>query len=179
MSKTDIVTTSPASLVAPRALSTRGERFRAYGPALESVTDPRCDRPIPRFFLELPWADDNDEVSDRIILQMLASDDPYAVQTDTGTTSGKSLIGRRIVAHDLRVRPSGKPGGWGAYLLLDCTIDDDDDNHVIVTIGARQAVATLAYAWQMGDFPVTGTVMVAATTSEGNDVLGFVVERAL
>ena len=178
MSK-DLSTTTPGgSLAVAHAQTDRMARFKAMSAELEAVTDERCPRPIPRFMLSLPWTSPDDMVSERIIAQLLSADDPYAA-TDAGSTvSGKDLVGRKVTIHDLRVQPSDKPGGWGAYLLCDVTVDDDDNNRLAMTIGAKQAVAIIAYAYQAGDFPLVGTPTVVTTTGEGNTVLGFIVEPA-
>lgn len=179
MPSSDVAIPKEGSLVAPRAIIDKAARFQAFTAALQGVNDPRCARPIPRFMVGMPWADDDEDVSERIIAAMLAADDPYQAQDAGKTVSGKDLVGRRVTVHDMRVRPSDKAGGWGAYLLLDCTVDDDDTDHRVVTIGAKQAVATLAYAWYSGDLPVVGTVTVITETAGGNTVLGFIVERDL
>jgi hypothetical protein len=165
------------ALVQAMKPTTKVERFKAYSHALEAVDDPRCKRPIPRFLLDLPWATDDDDIAERIIAQMLASDDPYNNQDAGATVSGKDLVGEVITVWDMRVLPSDKPGGWGAYLLLDATKGDNEDEHLVVTIGAKQAVALLALAWCQGNLPLTGAVMVVTETGSGNSVLGFVVEQ--
>lgn len=154
---------------------TQAERYQAFTHLLESVDDPRCPRPIPRFMLDIPWATDEDEVSERIIAQLLSADNPYTAMEEGATKSGKDLVGQKVVIHDLRVRPSDKSGGWGAYLILDCTVGERND-HQVVTIGAKQAVSIIAYAHFNGDFPLTGTFTVVTETSNGNTVLGFVRE---
>lgn len=179
MSKSEVEAFPERMLVRAHTAPTKMERFRAYSHALEAVDDPRCDRPIPRFLLDLPWADNDDEVSDRIIAQMLAAENPYEVSGESATVSGKDLIGKRVVVQNLRVRPSNKQGGWGAYLVVEATLEDRDDEAVIVTVGAKQVVSLLAYAWCQGDLPLAGTFSVVTETGNGNEVLGFIVESAL
>lgn len=154
-------------------------RFKAYSRALEAVDDPRCPRPIPRFMLDMPWLDENDPVSERIIAALLSEPDPWAAAEDNEKDSGKSLVGRKVTVYDMRVEPSSKAGGWGAYLRLDCTVDRRGEIHRTVTVGAKQAVALLALAYFQGDLPLTGTFTVVTETDKGNTVLGFIKETAL
>lgn len=154
-------------------------RFKAYSRALEAVDDPRCPRPIPRFMLDMPWSDENDPVSERIIAAILSEPDPWEAQTGGASASGKDLVGRKVEIHDMRVHPSDKPGGWGAYLLCDAVIGDRAGLHKAVTVGAKQAVALLALAWFQGDLPITGTFTVVTETGKGNTVLGFIRETPL
>lgn len=177
MAKTDVAQVPTGSLATVDRTATQVERFAAYMHTMEKVAHPACRRPIPRFMVELPWAEDDEEMQERIIAQILASDDPYAAAEDPTTQSGKNLVGQRVVIHDIRCKPSDKPGGWGAYLLCDATIGDSDI-HQVVSVGAKQAVATLAYAHVNGDLPITGTFRIITETTEGNTVIGFVREEA-
>lgn len=179
MTSNDVAVPAGANLAVIAETPNQMERFKAYTRALEAVDDPRCPRPIPRFLLDMPWVDDNDPVSERIIAAILAEPDPWAAQMDEASQSGKDLVGRKVTVFDMRVQPSTKPGGWGAYLLCDCVVGDGDGIHKAVTVGAKQAVAMLALAWFSGDLPLTGTFTVVTETAKGNTVLGFIKETAL
>jgi hypothetical protein len=143
---------------------------------MQLVDDPRCPRKIPRYLLELPWASDDDPIAERIIAQILAAPDPWKVQADDLSTSGQAQVGKRAVVYDIRVHPSSKPGGWGAYLICDATVAPDEDTHTAITVGAKQAVTLLALAWAYGELPIAGTFTVATETDAGNQVLSFVRE---
>lgn len=177
MAKTDVAVPSTGGLATVDRSGSQVERFAGYMHTMEKVADPRCRRPIPRFMTELPWSEDDEEIQERIIAQILASDDPYAAAEDPTTQSGKNLVGQRVVIHDIRVKPSDRPGGWGAYLLCDATIGDSDI-HQVVSVGAKQAVATLAYAHVNGDLPMAGTFRVVTESGDGKTVIGFVREDA-
>lgn len=177
MSKTDVAVPVKGGLATVDRTASQVERFAAYMASMEKVAHPDCRRPIPRFMLELPWAEDDEEMQERIIAQILASDDPYAAAEDPTTQSGKNLVGQRVVIHDIRCKPSDKSGGWGAYLLCDATIGDTDI-HQVVSVGAKQAVATLAYAHVNGDLPITGTFRIVTETNDGKTVIGFVREES-
>jgi hypothetical protein len=175
MSKSEVEVYTPGSLKGVDRKGDQTDRFRAYSHALEAVDDPRCPRPIPRFMLDMPWAENDEEVQERIIAMMLASDDPYQTAQDPTTTASKALIGRPMTVWDMRCRPSDKPGGWGAYLVCDITVGDSE-LHQVLTCGSKQAVATLAYAWASGDLPIAGTFRVITETGKGNQVIGFIRE---
>ena len=179
MSTTDVAVPQPNTLAEARQIPDYKMRLAAIKWLNELVDAPEASRPVPRFMLNLPWAD---EASERIIATVLASDDPYSLATThdaAKVTGGKSLVGQKVTVHDLACVASSEPNGWGAFLLLDCVIGDDDETHQVVSIGAKQAVATLAYAFQVGDFPITGTFFEVARSKEGNQVLGFIVEPPL
>lgn len=178
MTEQVLPTPKGASLAVARAVKTKPERFKAFSHALQAVDDPRCPRPIPRFMVDMPWSNEDDQAAERIIAKLLSADDPYAAQNAGETLSGKDLVGRRVTVHDIRCSPSQFKGGWGAYLLCDVTVDGGDD-HEIMTMGAKEPVALLSYAWFTGDIPITGTPTVITETAGGNTVLGFIVEREL
>lgn len=179
MAPKDVAVPSGANLAEIAATPDQITRFKAYSRALEAVDDPRCPRPIPRFLLDMPWSDDDDQVSERIIAAILANPDPWKAAEDGTSTSGKDLVGRRVVVHDMRVHPSDKPGGWGAYLLLDCTLEREPEMHVAVTVGAKQVVALLALAWFSGDLPLAGTFTIVTETASGGTVMSFIRESGL
>lgn len=176
---TSVEKASAGNLAVAREGATQVERWKAFTRAIEVVDDPRCPRPIPRFMLDMPWVQDPEAIQDSIIVQMLASDDPDEFQLSSGTESGKDLVGRKVTVHNVQAFPSKKPGGWGAYLMLDAEVDGDPVRRPIST-GAKQAVARLALAFFTGQLPITGTFTVVGTPSpDGNTPIGFVAERAL
>lgn len=155
------------------------ERAKLQAQAMERVEDPRFERPVPRFLLDLPFGGDGDEITDRIASAVLVAEDPDEMQNMSGTTAGKDLVRKPVTVWDLRVLPGDKPGGWGAFLLLDITVGDSEE-HVIVNTGAKQVVARLARCWAEGQLPVRGAFAeIDGTGRQGNAALAFVVEPAL
>jgi hypothetical protein len=154
------------------------ERAKIQAAAMERVEDDRFKKPVPRFLTELPFGGDDDEITDRIAAAVLVAADPDAAQNDAGTMAGAKLVGRTVVVWDLRVIPGQQPGGWGAYLLLDVTLDDGDD-HVVVNTGAKQAVTRLARCWVDGELPARGSFAeIPGTGRAGNAAVTFVTEPA-
>jgi hypothetical protein len=158
---------------------TPAERAKLQTDAMVRVTDQRFGRPVPRFLTELPYGGDDDEITDRIASAVLVAEDPDAAQDDKGTKAGKDLVGRRVTVWDLRVLDGDKPGGWGAFLLLDVTVGDDE-THIVVNTGAKQAVTRLARAWADGQLPVTGAfAAIEGTGKRGNEAVTFIKEDQL
>ena len=152
------------------------ERAKLQASAMEKVEDERFYRAVPRFLTELPFGGDDDEITDRIAASVLVAEDPDTAQSDNGTMNGKSMVGLSVVVWDIRVLPGEKPGGWGAYLLLDVTVGDSDD-HVVANTGAKQAVTRLARCWVDGELPVKGSFAeIAGTGRNGNAAITFITE---
>lgn len=155
---------------------TPAERAKAQAALMERVEDERFTKPVPRFLTHLPFGGDDDEITDRIASAILVAEDPEEAQNEQGTTAGKDLVGKRITVWDLRVLDGDKPGGWGAFLLLDVTVGDDEV-HKVVNTGAKQVVGRLANAWAKGELPITGTFAeIDGTGKRGNAAITFVAE---
>ena len=168
----------PETMLSRAAQLEVGEAKRmAMRVALEPINWPGCPRPIPRFMADLPWMEP-EAVQERIIADLLASGHVYDGGGDSETVAGRELVGQYLEVHDVAAYPSTKEGGWGAYLLVDAVIEVDKTKvHRVVTIGAKQAVSVLAYAWACGDLPMAGTIVVEQTTAAGNTIIGFRAEQ--
>lgn len=152
------------------------ERAKAQNVLMEKIEDQRFKKPVPRFLTMLPFGGDDDEITDRIASAILVADDADEAQNQQGTTAGKELVGQRVTVWDLRVLDGDKPGGWGAFLLLDVTVGDDEV-HKVVNTGAKQVVARLANAWAKDELPITGTFAeIDGTGKRGNAAVTFVAE---
>src|SRR5215469_2754674 len=148
--------------------ATAAERAKQQSILMERVEDERFGRPVPRFVTFLPFGGDDDEITDRIASAILVAEDPDLAQTQQGTTAGRDLIGKTVTIWDLRVLDGEKPGGWGAYLILDVTVGDDEV-HRVVNTGAKQVVARLANAWAAGHLPLRGVFAeIDGTGKRGN-----------
>jgi len=176
----DVQKVSPNLLTAVHSTeASPAERAKAQYALMERVEDERFTKPVPRFLTLLPFGGDDDEITDRIASAILVADDADAAQSEQGTTAGKELVGKVVTVWDLRVFDGDKPGGWGAFLLLDVTVGDDEV-HKAVNTGAKQAVTRLANAWAKGELPITGTFAeIEGTGKRGNVAITFVAEPAL
>lgn len=161
------------------AAKTPEEKAKAQSLAGNYTTSPQFPEPVPQFFLELPFGGDNDELTDRMALALLTSDDPDKDALQSDSLAFRDLVGHAVTVHDLRVMPGGMESGWNAYLILDITMDNDP-THKLANTGAKKPVTRLAQAWAAGEMPVTGRVVEIATrTNSGNKPLAFIVETPL
>lgn len=152
------------------------ERAKLQVAMMERVEDDRFTRPVPRFLTELPYGGDDDEITDRIAASVLVAEDPDLAQSESGTLAGKGLVGQTLIVWDLRVLAGEKPGGWGAYLLLDVTLDGSEE-HLVANTGAKQALTRLARAWVDGELPVKGAFAeIPGTGRNGNAAVAFITE---
>lgn len=152
--------------------------------ALELVDVDWAPRPVPRAFLDLPRAQDDDEdIAWDIAARVLASGDPY--DTDAaGKIKLSELVGENLIVHDLRVQPvspidmeDDPTRRVGAYLVLAVSKPGDTDQTVAFTASPR-VVAPLLYAYAKGDMPIEGTVIeIGSGKGKRSAPLAFVVER--
>jgi hypothetical protein len=154
--------------------STPEERRAIQAYSLERVEDERFERPVPRFLTELPFAGDDDEITDRIAGAILVAEDPTAAQEQAGTTGSKDVLNKTLTIWDLRVNSGALEGGWGAYLLLDVSLDGEDE-HFLVNTGSKQIITHLANRWAYGQLPIRGAfAAIGGTGKRGNAALAFI-----
>lgn len=159
-----------------REATTPQERAKLQAASMERVEDPRFSKPVPRFLTELPFGGDDDEITDRIASAVLVAEDPDDTSASSTTVAGKDLVGKPVTVWDLRVLDGDKPGGWGAFLILDITVGDEEA-HTIVNTGAKQVVTRLARAWAESQLPIRGAFAeIDGTGARGNKALAFVAE---
>lgn len=157
------------------------ERLTAARHALEFVEVPWAPRPVPRAFLDLPRAEDDDEdVAWEIAARTMATGDPFSAEATKAAKLGE-YVGQQVTVHDLRVRalsaadleddPDRK---IGAYLVLDVSVGDPPRRDVAFTSSPR-VVTPLLTAWATNQLPISGTIMeVAKARGKRSAPLGFV-----
>lgn len=156
--------------------ATHADRQAAANAAVELIEFPGCERTAPRFFADLPWQDNSDAIVDGMIAQMFMAEDPDAANEEDSALKAAALVGIQITVHDFVARPSSTDRGWGAYLALDITVEDEAE-HRYLSLSAKQAVARLARAYVEGAIPCTGTFVQLAAAAKGQSApLGFVIE---
>lgn len=155
------------------------DKAKALTLAGQYVTNANFKEPVPAFITELPFGGDNDEVTDRIALNVLTADDPDDVQSAGESINAMKLVGHEVTVWDIRVRPGSRGGGWKAYLIMDITIDGSE-THQFANTGAKQVVARLARAWAEGQLPISGRVIqVGQGAGVENTPLAFITEPPL
>ena len=154
------------------------ERIDLEAQLMQRVEDDRFSRPVPRFLTELPFGGSPDEITDRIAGAALVAEDPDADADESGTLAANKLVGQPVTVNDLAVMDGDKPGGWGAYLLLDVT-SRTTGKRLVVNTGAKQVVVRLARAWADGKLPLEGVFAeVEGTGKQGNKALAFIAEES-
>lgn len=152
--------------------------------ALELVDVDWAPRPVPRAFLDLPRAEDDDEdVAWDIAARVLASSTPYDAEA-AGKVKLSELAGQKLVVHDLRVQPISTADleddptrRVGAYLVLAVSRPGETDQTVAFTASPR-VVAPLIYAFARGDMPIEGSVVtIGKGKGKRSAPLAFVVQR--
>jgi hypothetical protein len=155
---------------------TPADRAKAQSLAGTYTTNEYFRQPVPAFFLDLPRADNNDEISDRIALANLVAENPDQQALEAGTVAFRDLVNKTVTVWDLRAMAGGMESGWQAYLILDITVGDDEV-HQVANTGAKQIVVRLARAYADGQIPCRGRVTeVGNRGNSGNKPLAFIVE---
>ena len=158
------------------AQATPDERIKLETFLMEWTTDPHFPRDVPRFMLALPFGGDPDEIAWRMAGRTLTSLDPDATADNTGSIASKDLVAKAITVWDMFSMPADEGNGCGAYLLLDVTVDGDDE-HIRVNTGAPQAITRLARAWLDGALPIRGSFSeIPGTGKRGNPAITFIAE---
>lgn len=166
---------SPQGSVMARVIAAKSpaERARLQLEVMEAVDDERFDRPVPRFMAELPYGGDTEGITDRIASAILVADDPSEAEALAKVDSSQDLLGEMVTIHDLVTMPSDKPGGWGAYLLLEVTMGGAEERRVIST-GAKQAIVRIVREAVEHGLPITGGFSeVEGTGRRGSPALTF------
>ncbi len=152
---------------------TQVERAVAAKRALQLVKIPEADRPVPRFFLDLPWSVDNDEVIESILERMIVADDLYAATGEADVRKADKLVATHITVNDVRAMKSDvEDARWGAFLMLD--VDTPTERHVPVSVGASEVCVAIWRAYCEGLIPVKGMFILLGNPTPGrNQPIGF------
>lgn len=171
---TDVVAVGENPLSAIYRTADKVEQAYLVKEAMELVHDDRCRNLIPRLLQWLPWNDSSDDVQARIAAQLLTADDPDAIGTGANLPGISQYVGKVIQVHDLKVMASDIDSGWGAYLILDVTTDEDP-THRAVGAGSYQIITRLARAYAEGKLDpergkfITGEVVEVAQAKKGQN----------
>lgn len=154
------------------------ERFTAGQYAVEPIPVPEFDRPVPRFFFDLPWGDDDDATVAGILAQLASADDIDTATHPTELRKASELVGEPVTVLGMVARKSGvEDAAWGAYLA--CTVSVDGGEPEMLPIGSPQICVTLWRRWCEGRFPVSGQIVALGSKKPGrNQPLGFEIEEA-
>lgn len=178
--KGDVVTVGSSTPVwnAVQAATDHQARISASRDALSLVTLPDLTKPVPKFFVDLPWAEDREAAQDEILARIIAADSLDSATHDDALVKLEDVVGKTIIIHGATARPGTIDDGWGAYLSLDVTVAEDLEHKVINTSSKEVCVIT----WRAhceGKFPLMAHVILKGNPTPGrNQPVGLVVEES-
>lgn len=153
-------------------------RIAASRRALEMVTLPDLTKPVPMFFVDLPWVENREAAQDEILARIIAAESLEAASTDDALLKLEEVVGKTITIHGVVARAGTIDDGWGAYASLDVTVGADETHRVINTSSKEVCVVT----WRAhceNRFPLTALVILKGNPTPGRDQpVGLVVEQA-
>lgn len=155
------------------------ERYEAGLYAVELVDMAGCRQPVPRLMLDLPWADDDEQTVEQILVGLIVADDIEQVTNREGLRKLKDICDLPVTVFDVRARPGDVDDAkWGAYVSLAVSVDGGTQE--AISSGHAQVITTLWRCWCEGRFPVSGRFVKLGKPKVGRDQpIGFQVESAL
>lgn len=160
-----------------KAASSEVEKLQAGEYAIAEVPLVGGVGVVPRFFYDLPWADDDDKVVSGILAQLAASDDIDKATHAKELRKADDVVGLDMRVLGVAVRASDvEDAKWAAYLSLTCSIEGGDPE--VINTGAAQICVTMWRRWCEARFPVSGRIVKLGAPKKGrNQPLGFEVEE--
>jgi hypothetical protein len=154
----------------------RQARMEASREALSLITLPDLARPVPKLFVDLPWANREDAQAD-ILARIIAADTlEQALGGDDELPDMDTYVGKQLVIWAVVARPGTIEEGWGAYISLDITVGDDPAHQVVNTSSAEVTVDVWR-AYCEGRLPLACTPMLKGRPTAGRDQpIGLIVE---
>lgn len=114
----------------------------------------------------LPEIEDSEQAQEAIVRQILAAEDVAALFTDRTTTACKDFLNTPIAVRDVTLRRSTLGDDEGVYMLIDA-VRLDTGEPVVLNTGARNILATLYRAKQLGALPVEVSVIEVGKAKPG------------
>lgn len=179
MTSTDIAKQEGGAYAALVKATNATERFEAGQYAMETIDLPGINAPIPRFFFDLPWADDDETTVDSILVNLAAAEDIEAATGQDKLRKLDEIVGQPVTVFDIRAQKSEVDDAkWGAYLVLALSVDNGPQE--AISTGHGQVCVTLWRCFCEGRLPVSGVFKKLGTPTKGrNQPIGFKVESAL
>lgn len=159
-----------------KAAATPEQRFEAGKYATELVPLVGGAGEVPRFFYDLPWADDDADVVSGILAQLAGAADIAEATKAKELRKAKDILGEPVTVLGLAVRTSDvEDAAWSGYLSLTVSVDGGPPE--VINTGAAQVCVTMWRLWCEGRFPASGRFTELGAPQKGrNRPLGFVVE---
>lgn len=179
MSSTDIARQEGGAYAALVKAENATERYEAGQYAMELTDVPGFTHPVPRFFFDLPWADDDETTVESILVNLAAADDIEKATSQEKLRKLDDIIGQPVTILDIRAQQSDlEDAKWGAYIMLALSVDGGAQE--AISTGHGQVCVTLWRCFCEGRLPVSGVFKKLGTPTKGrNQPIGFQVESAL
>lgn len=154
------------------------ERFKLAKWAVEPTEVPGFKYPVPPFFFDLPWGDDDDATVTSILASIAASEDITDATQGSELRDPYDLIGEPVTILGAVARASDvQDARWGAYLSLTVSVAGGEPE--VVNTGAGQVCVTVWRLWCEGKLPCTGEFMKMGAEQKGRkQPLGFRIHEA-
>lgn len=162
-----------------KAADTPKARQEAGRYAVEAVPVPDFKYPVPRFFFDLPWADDENGFDD-ILAQLAAAEDIEAATERKELRKIDEVIGRPVVVLGALARRSEVEADakWGAYLSLTVSVDGAEPE--VLNSGHGEVCVTVWRLYCEGRLPAAGMFVKRGEPKVGRkQPIGFQVEGEL
>lgn len=162
-----------------QAATTAVEKYDAGRFALTTARVTKSGKDIPAFMLDLPWAGDDTETVDNILIELIGAENIEEATGERELRKPKDIANRAVTVFDIKMRESDlEDARWGAYASLAVSVDGGPQE--VINTGSSQVLITLWRCWCEGRFPVSGTFRLLGTPTKGrNQPVGFSVESAL
>lgn len=179
MPKSEVAIPGDGAWATLQKAQTQAERYAAGQYATEAIPVPEFDAPVPRFFFDLPWADDDEATVDTILANLAGAEDLEAATAGNELRKLDAIIGEPVEVFDIRARKSEvDEAKWGAYLTLALSVDGGPQE--VISSGHGQVCVTMWRCFMEDRLPVRGVFKKLGTPTKGrNQPIGFMVESPL
>jgi hypothetical protein len=177
MSELDLsALTADSAWVMVRDADSPEAKYQAAQYAISEWYRAKTGNPIPQLYRDLPQAEDSSGAVESILTHLIMADD---LEAATDVEAGRSLtdiVDKPVIVSRIAWRESDVEGdGWGAYVLLECSVDGAAPE--VYSTSAKQVVTVLWRCYCMGWFPVRGYFRLLGNKRAGRDQpIGFQVE---
>lgn len=179
MAKQEMVRQEGGAYAALVAATDPVARYDAGTYAMELLPVPGFRFPVPRFFFDLPWAEDNDETVAQILVNLASAPDIEEATAKTELRKIEDICNQAVTVVDLRAAESDvEDARWGAFLQLAVRLEDGSME--TFSSGHQQVCVTLWRCYCEGRLPVSGVFRKLGKAKTGrSQPVGFQVESAL
>lgn len=146
--------------------------------AVTAAEVPGFDKPVPPFFFDLDWDDDNESAIDSILADIALAEDISTVADKRESRKLMDLVDQPITVLGIRAaRGDLEDSRWGAYLRVTASVNGGKPE--LFFVSSAQVTVTLWRLHVEGKLPASGQMVEVAAAKKGQSApLGFRVEEA-